>query len=275
MRWSKRLKWIKISKFVIPIALAISIVFAGFSVFATEAKNFVIDVNFDENIKLSLTYNEDLTDLTDHLEVPVLGKYRDVTWTPDTDPDKYYNSSAYSENLPDDIAMHDGVHTVFSREGVVSFFSFSFYLVNSSDNEVNVEISIDIDEVVTGNNAENVHIDDAVRVMLIEGKQLLSQTTNAVIYKKDEINTVEEAELKERTKAYSDYYTISGFDSTTRIMKNDALYFPCKLAPASVTDRSNVKRYTVIIWLEGHDRECIDPILPEAMKMSMTFKGYL
>lgn len=273
MKWEKRLKWIRISKIVIPIALAISIIFAGFSIFANEAKNFVIDVNYDGSMRLSLTYNEDLTDLTDRLEVPVLGKYDDVTWTPNTDPNRYYDKINYWDNLPDDIAMQDGVHSIFSFDGVVSFFSFSFYLVNNSNNAVDVDISIDIDEMITSDNTENIHIDEAVRVMLIEGKSLLSSDeckANSVIYKKKEISEQEEEELNGRIDYSS--YTIKNFE-TNRVMQNDDYYFPCTLAPASVTDRSNVKRFTVIIWLEGWDRECIDAIFPESMKMSMTFKA--
>ncbi|MGN0812019.1 MAG: hypothetical protein ACI4MQ_00720 [Candidatus Coproplasma sp.] len=274
MKWSKRLKWIRISKIIIPIALAISILFAGFSVFANEAKNFVVDINYDENIKLSLTYNEDLTDLTDHLDVPVLGKYKDVTWDPSAGKNLQYATMGYGTNLPDDIAMQEGVHTVFADKDVVSFFSFSFYLVNSSNRAVDVEISINVDEVVTGNNEYNYHIDDAVRVMLIEGKQKLSESmSNAVVYKKDEVSKEEEDILAKKTEAYSKDYTVDRFASNTCVMKNNELYFPCSLAPGTVSDRSNVKRYTVILWLEGHDRECTEAIYPESMKMSMTFKG--
>ncbi|MGN1103394.1 MAG: hypothetical protein ACI4QI_00830 [Candidatus Coproplasma sp.] len=276
MKWSRRLKWIRVSKIVIPIALAISIVFAGFSVFANEAKNFVVDINYDENIKLSLTYNEDLTDLTDHLDVPVLGKYKDVTWDPSTGKNLQYATMGYGMNLPDDIAMQEGVHTVFAGKDIVSFFSFSFYLVNGSNRAVDVEISINIDEVVTGYNDENIHVDDAIRVMLIEGKQLLSESAgNAVVYKKDEISREEEDILADKTKAYSSLFPPKSFASNTCVMKNDEWYFPCRLAPGSVTDRSNVKRYTVILWLEGYDRECVDAILPESMRMSMSFNAIL
>ncbi|MGN0807122.1 MAG: hypothetical protein ACI4MN_01565 [Candidatus Coproplasma sp.] len=275
MKWSKRLKWIKVSKIVIPIALAISIIFAGFSVFANEAKNFVVDVSYNENIKLSLTYYEEdaknLTNLTDHLDVPVLGKYRDVSWVPDSNPDSYYENISYSENLPDDIAMHDGIHTVFSRDEIVSFFSFSFYLVNSSKNKVNVEVSINIDEIVTNNNATNKHVDDALRVMVIEGKHLLSENANTTIYKKDESNEANQQWLDEHI-AYNAYPIIS-FKSNTCVMQNDKSM--CELAAVGDPDGNNIKRYTIVLWLEGWDYECTDEILPEAMKMSMSFKGYV
>ncbi len=272
MKWTKRLKWIRASKIIIPIALAISVVFAGFSVFANEAQNFVVDISGGDGINLALTYNRDLTEQTDHLVVPILGKYRDVTWDPGAGKNLKYEETPFAENIPDDIALQEGVHTVFSRENVVSFFSFSFYLVNNSDRAVTVDMSITIDEMVTGNNEQNFHIDDAVRLMIIDDEHLLSENAATTVYKKSEINAEEEEKLKERTSDYSYDYPIKHFLSSSKVLQRQGEY---TLNPRSVqdVDRSNVKRFTVVIWLEGWDRECVNEIIPEALKMSMTFSG--
>ncbi len=269
MRWTKRLKWIRLSKIIIPIALAISLIFAGFAVFANEAENFVIKIDDGSGLSLALTYNEDLTEQTDHLLVPVLGHYRDVTWDPSAGKNLKY-VDGYAENIPDDIAMQEGVHTVFSKESVVSFFSFSFYLVNNSSRAVTINMSVDIDEMLTGSNHEDYHIDDAIRFMVIDGKSLLSENAATVVYKKPEINAEEEAILKKKTEAYSNDYTIKEFLSERRILQCDGEYV---LNPASAQDGSNVQRFTVVIWLEGNDRECIDAIRPESLKMSMNFSA--
>lgn len=268
MRWTKRLKWIRLSKVIIPIALAISLVFAGFAVFANEADNFVIKIGDGSGVNLALTYNEDLSEQTDHLLVPVLGRYRDVTWDPAAGRQLAYSPDMYAENIPDDIAMHEGVHTVFSKEEVVSFFSFSFYLVNNSDRVVTVSMTVDIDQIVTGSNREDYHIDDAVRFMVIDGKHLLSENAATVVYKKPEISAEEEEKLKDNIE-YNDY-AVMDFVSGRRILERDGEY---TLNPVSVTDGSNVQRFTVVIWLEGWDRECIDAIRPESLKMSMNFSG--
>lgn len=268
MRWTKRLKWIRLSKVIIPIALAISLVFAGFAVFANEAENFVIKIDDGGGISLALTYNEDLSEQTDHLLVPVLGHYRDVTWDPSAGTQFSYDPDTYAENIPDDIALQEGVHSVFSKEGVISFFSFSFYLVNNSNRAVTVSMTVDIDELVTGSNREDYHIDDAMRFMLIDGKHRLSEQAATVVYKKPEINAEEEEILREYTKAYSSDYPIMDFTSSRRILERDGQY---TLNPGTVQDGSNVQRFTVVVWLEGWDRECIDAIRPESLKMSMSF----
>lgn len=269
MKWNRRLKWIRISKIIIPIALAISVIFAGFSVFANEAKNFVVDINHDESASLSLTYNEDLSNLTDHLEIPVLGRYRDVTWDPSAGENLSYSEDGYAENIPDDIALQEGVHSVFSKSEVISFFSFSFYLVNNSNHATTVDMSVNIDEIVTGNNEKDYHIDDAVRFMVIDGKHRLSEKSATTVYKKAEVDETEEQLLKERTSAYSLDYPVMNFASQSCVLERKGEY---TLSPASVTDRSNVRRFTVVIWLEGWDRECVDEIIPESLKMSMSFK---
>lgn len=267
MKWTKRLKWIRLSKVIIPITLAISLVFAGFAVFANEAENFVIKVDDGGGVSLALTYNEDLSEQTDHLTVPVLGHYTDVTWDPSAGAQLSYDPDAYAENIPDDIALQEGVHSVFKKEEVISFFSFSFYLVNNSNRAVTVSMTVDIDELVTGSNKEDFHLDDAVRFMLIDGKHRLSEQASTAIYKKPEINDEEEEILRENTKAYS-YYPIMDFAGSRRIVERDGQY---TLNPGTVEDGSNVQRFTVVIWLEGWDRECIDAIRPESMKMSMNF----
>lgn len=271
MKWEKRLKWIRVSKLVIPIALAISIVFAGFSVFANEAKNFVIEIQKSGSTSLSLTFNRDLTELTDRLEVPVTGKYRDATWDPEAGETIYYESGGFGKNLPDDIAMYDGVHTIYAYDEVISFYSFSFYVVNNSTTTaVDLDMTIEIEQLVTGNNRENYHIDDALRVMVMEGERLLSDRANVAIYKKAEINVDEEKALAERTSAYSDLYSVQNFVNNTCVMRSEGEY---NIAPNTGNDRKHVRRFTIIMWLEGHDRECIDPIISETLKMSMSFRG--
>lgn len=273
MKWTKRLKWIKLSKIIIPIALAISLVFAGFAVFANEAQNFVVKIGGDGGgVSLGLSFNEDLSDMTDHLDVPVNGNFRDATWVPLAPGDLGYEDSlykpdAYAENLPDDIAQQEGVHPVISlgRGTVYSFFSFSFYLTNITNQTAAVNMSINIDQMIVSKNKYDYHLDDALRVMLIEGKPLLSENSGVYLYKKAESSIANERALAEKI-AYNDYVA-TPFESSSCIMKWSGADKEMILQP------SETRRFTVVIWLEGHDNECVDEIIPECLKMSMTFEG--
>lgn len=274
MRWTKRLKWIRASKIIIPIALAISLVFAGFSVYAREAEFFVIRINNPDGVDLALTMNRDLSGQTPRLKVPVNGGYEDATWTPETS--SKYNPKLFDTNLPNDIAKYDGEHSVYETYGRYSFFSFSFWLVNNSKHAVDVDMRMNIDGITVGGNTTDMHIDDAMRVMLIEGEPLLSEN-KFVIYKKAEKN--EENEKLLHNVYDEDGKRIGGIDY--RSDETNTIPF---VSETCVFDRSGdlgyknlaaggTLRFTIVIWLEGWDVECVDPIIGESLKMSIDFTG--
>lgn len=261
MRWTKRLKWMRISRIVIPIALAISLVFAGFTVVAHEADNFVIRINNEEDVKLSLTLNRDLSEQTSRLVVPVGGYYEDVTYTPDKS--LLYDSARYYDNLPDDIAKHDGIHNVYWGQNELAFYSFSFWLVNNSARAVDVDMRMNIEEITIGSNTSDMHIDQATRVMVVEGEPLLSDG-GYTIYAKPEISEEEQTKL-DNTTAYGK--TVP-FVSDLCIMEREGDLGYRDFAAGET------KRFTIVIWLEGNDRECWDDILTESLKMSLDFIGH-
>ncbi len=266
MRWIKRLKWIRASKIIIPIALAISLVFAGFSVYAKDAEYFVIRINNGDGVNLALAMERDLSDATPRLLVPVSARYEDATWTPDSE--YKYHQNGYSSRLPDDIAQYDGEHSVYESKGRYAFYSFSFWLINKSNRAVDVDMRMNIDSITVGKNSENIHIDDAVRIMVIEGEPLLSDETY-MIYKKAEKTEEAEKELTDtlkREKGYDNNKTVS-FASDICIFNREGDLGYKNLAVGETI------RFTIVVWLEGWDAECIDPIISESLKMSIDFAG--
>ena len=268
MRWTKRLKWIRASKIIIPIALAISLVFAGFSVYAHEAEYFVLRINNDDGVNLALTMNRDLSEQTPSLRVPIYGGYEDATYVPDKN--LKYATDNYFTNLPDDIAKYDGEHSVYERPKAYSFFSFSFWLVNNSPRSVDVDMKFNIDSMTVGaGNNSDKRIDEAVRVMIIEGEPLLSDPNSYIIYKKAEKTEEEEKALTDRLNREYCY------DNTKTVEFEEN----CVFNRAGILGYPNVRegetlRFTVVIWLEGWDAECTDDILGDNLKMSIDFTGH-
>lgn len=273
MRWTKRLKWIRASKIIIPIALAISLVFAGFSVYAKEAEYFVLRVSNDDGVNLALAMERDLSDATHRLLVPVNAGYNHATWWPEETYSRVYRESKYGGKfLPNDIAQHDGVHSIYETEKRMSFFSFSFWLINKSNRAVDVDMRMNIDSITVGNNKSDIHIDDAVRVMVIEGDDpapLISDQTY-MIYKKAEKSEEAEKKLNADLKAdncYDNSNTVS-FASDICIFNREGDWGYKNLSAGDTI------RFTLVIWLEGWDAECIDPIRSETLKMSIDFIGH-
>lgn len=265
MKWTKRLKWLRASKIIIPIALAISLVFAGFTVYAHEAEYFVLRINNENDVNLALTMNRDLSEQTSRLNVPVLGRYEDVTPLQegyDTFEGTAYKPDRYATYLPDDIAKYDGVHNVYEAKNLIAFYSFSFWLVNNSSRAVDVDMRLNIDSVVTNKNHSGMSIDEAVRVMVIDGDApLLSEPHSYVVYKKAE----KDEEAEKTLASYAKYDNVVNFLSDTCVMERNGIY--------TNIGRGETLRFTIVLWLEGWDDQCKDEIMGDSLKMSIDFSG--
>lgn len=275
MKWTKRLKWIKLSKFIIPIALAVTLLFAGFTVYANKAENFVIRIKNSNDVNLSLTLNRDLTGQTELLSLPLYDtatntpyRYMDATYEPDSS--LLYNRNHYIRNLPNDIAKQDGIHPVFMEENILSFFSFSFWLVNNSKRAVDVGIRLKIDEITHGTSTATVNMSDAVRVMFIEGEPMLSDETYRVYKKAD--RTYDDTEGG-RKKAEEDREALSAikYGHTTDFKSDTCIFERLGVLGLSQFPSGASQRFTVVIWLEGCDPECTDIIRRDSLKMSLDF----
>ncbi len=264
MRWLKRLKWLRASKVVIPVALAVSLIFAGFTVYGHEAEYFVINAGNNSDVKLSLTLNRDLSEQTSRLIVPAGGYYEDVTYN--ADDIFYYDSHANADNLPDDIAKQDGVHNVYKTKNTISFYSFSFYLVNNSERAVNVDYSLTIDSIVINPDA-SCHVDEALRVMFIEDEPLLSDNTYTVYQKKNK-------PVEEMTESEREYFESINYGNVLDFESENCIFSRTGLLGINNFPVGATKRFTIVLWLEGNDPECINEIFGERLKLSLQFNGY-
>jgi hypothetical protein len=117
-----------------------------------------------------------------------------------------------------------------------NYIAYTFYLKNAGENEIDYSSQIDIHAVTKA-------ADNAVRVMVIKNGE---ETVYAKAQKgsnEPEPDTV-------------------AFLSNTQVFKNTTEGF----------GSGAVDKYTVVIWLEGNDPECIDDIRGGVVKMSMNFK---
>lgn len=117
-----------------------------------------------------------------------------------------------------------------------NYIAYTFYLKNAGDNEIDYSAQIDIHAVTK-------EADNAVRVMVIKNGE----------------ETVYAKAKKGSTEPEPD--TIA-FLSNTKVLENTTEDF----------EPGAVDKYTVVIWLEGNDPECVDNIRGGVVKMSMNFK---
>lgn len=117
-----------------------------------------------------------------------------------------------------------------------NYIAYTFYLKNMGSEEIDYRSTIDIHSTTKG--AEH-----AVRVMVIKNGE---ETVYAKAQKGSD-------EPEPDTVA---------FLSKTKVLENVTESF----------EPGAVDKYTVVIWLEGNDPECIDDIRGGVVKMSMNFK---
>jgi hypothetical protein len=114
-----------------------------------------------------------------------------------------------------------------------NYIAYTFFLKNAGENIVDYKASINIRSVIKG-------VDEAVRVKVYHnGEKIVYAKVNKST-KEPEPNT-------------------TPFTSNTRVMEQSRKKF----------EPGEVDRFTIIIWLEGDDPECVDDILGGEMKMFM------
>ena len=132
--------------------------------------------------------------------------------------------------------MPDNLADVDGCHNGEEYIAYTFYLKNAGINEIDYSSQIDI-------HAVTLEADNAVRVMVI----------------KNGVETVYAKAQKGSTEPEPD--TVA-FLSNTVVMSDVTETF----------EPGEVDKYTVVIWLEGEDPECIDNIRGGVVKMSMNFK---
>lgn len=146
--------------------------------------------------------------------------------------------------LPDDIDSIDGSH---NRSNGEEFLAYTFYVKNAGEVDVKYNAKILIDSVALG-------ADEAMRVMVFRNGE-------PTIYAKPQKGTTDKLEENKDNKGIIQYTVDKNFVTNTKVMEENFDLFPV----------NTVDKYTVVVWLEGWDPECVDKILDGEIKMSMSF----
>ena len=117
-----------------------------------------------------------------------------------------------------------------------SYIAYTFYLINSGSDTLSYEGEMLIDNVTKG-------VDEAIRIALYENGE------KTVYGKTKSDGSGKESDCDKE------------FLASTMVMKNSHTEFKPK----------DKHKYTVVIWLEGNDPDCVDAIIGGTMKLSLNF----
>ena len=130
----------------------------------------------------------------------------------------------------------DNVDMVNGSHNGENYIAYTFYLINSGDDTISYEGKLNIDSTSKG-------IDEAIRVAVyINGeKTVYGKTKSSGAGKESDCD-------KE-------------FATATKVMET----FKEGFSPNSKD------KYTIVVWLEGNDPDCVDDIIGGTIKLSMDF----
>lgn len=143
------------------------------------------------------------------------------------------DSLTYMDNITESWLPND-IDLIEGPHNGNNYMAYTFFVKNISDSETEYRTTIDILSVIK-------NVDDAIRVAVYKNGE---KTVYAK--RRPDTNEPEEGTIP--------FYKV---DQVMNVLNTG--FMP-----------GDVDRYTVVIWLEGNDLECIDSILGGEMKMVMT-----
>lgn len=257
IKWMKRLKWMRISKYALIITLLLSLVFAGFTVYGARTGNFNIYLHVSD-VQLAIYMKEDMSDLGTHLSTPVLDQMSDVTFA--------------------DIASDGPRNQIMNGLGCKNdwenreYLAFSFVLKNFSDRMVNYDMELSIVQTREGFGGGDVT--KALRVLVVKEwhyeqgsayEALETQEQKERFFKNGTIYALPEETIESvnSLKENTDYVT-EDFISEVQIF----------LQTENDLEVEAEVKYTFVFWLEGWDADCVNNLYGGKIQMRLDISGY-
>ncbi len=148
------------------------------------------------------------------------------------------------EWLPEDVdsANHSGSHNGDAdKDGEIDYIAYTFYLKNTGKEDAKYNATIDVLSADLG-------ADEAIRVKVYRNGE-------AITYGKKPVKGTERNQ-------YAKFGIDKFFAKENKVMDRNVSDFKS----------GAVDKYTVVLWLEGWDPECVDDIMGGEVKLSMTFR---
>ena len=274
----KHRKAVKWSAIIVVLLLLLALIPFAFYVAVNkmvEYNNMQILVERSGIKVLSLSHSRDMQPGSEVIEI--------------TGPEKMTNTTfASGKSLAGNTAIEDKFLDILATDGSFTFrddyfVAGTFYMRNVSDKTQLYGEKMHLDKATFG-------AQHALRVMVVKNDEISVYATpqrgkdkdgNDIVLTDEEGNTLPEKVVPMKQKPYSER-KIAYDENGNRYIQavNAGEYWTCKnfyddefvvntegreIAPGEIV------KYTVIIWFEGYDAQCVDDILNGEIKLSMSF----
>lgn len=142
----------------------------------------------------------------------------------------------------------------FGKRDTMKYMASTFFLKNISDSDQVYSETIIIDDITK-------NVDEAIRIMVIREDEMTVYAKKSASGEPEEVVPGQFFTKEGVPGAEEDIWFSTPFQSPKHAFYNSGI------ALAS----GEVKRYTIIVWLEGEDPECTDPILGGTIRMELQF----
>lgn len=222
----------KIVNMIIAVATILAVSIVLITIYAQNVGNFIIGVEADVRLSLSLSETSEFTKPVSRLTAPGLKEQTHATLT----------------DIPENITEGYGSKNDDVRR---RYFAYTFYIKNVSSVIMDYDVDIILNKSTKG-------AESAIRVMVIK-----NDITE--IYAKAKEYPAEQAGMPEDHigTAIEVPYMTKPFESLSTVMYQTERNFL----------KDAVNKYTIVIWIEGWDHECVDEIKGGIVRMEMRFKA--
>ncbi|HOU09862.1 MAG TPA: hypothetical protein PL044_06440 [Clostridiales bacterium] len=240
-RINRQRQWLRILILGISSILLLLTVTFVCATFVNKAGRFTINLDPESLNKygISIADNEDMKDATIVLRGTAVENITNITKKHILNNPSYKDTYFFYEKDDPTYKDYSDIDRVPGDHNGKNYIAYTFWIANSGSETVKYYGSLDIDSVAKG-------ADEALRVMVFQNG------------KSTDYGKVPKNPDAQYATFGIDKYFLSG-DVVMDVKRSD--FKP-----------GDKDRYTIVIWLEGWDPECVDNIKGGEVKLSMNFK---
>ncbi len=254
----------RVSK-IIAITGSIILLVAALSYYGQHTGSFVISMkNNDKKAGLALVDNEDFQNAKSRITATPLSNAIDTEY--EAIPFDKLDETAGSHNYQDPYSKYD------------KYFAYTFYLLNQGQETIDYIASFTIDNATR-------NLDSILRIMVIEGNvDAYAETRTETVYAKAREDEGHEGEPEpiigssgETPLKDLDYHLPKGSEDNLNVLTSLGLTTPFENDKSVFTNRvhdfkiGQIKKYTIVMWLDGWDAQSSNKLLNGALKLSLQF----
>ena len=210
---------------------------------------FTISLN-SGNVKLSLSEKSSFDSSSSFLKVDSLPPFGQSTYT----------SVISSEETSAKIDNEDSSYLMGARYGIdnttiksLDFFKYTFFIKNSGS--ISAEYYVKINIIENKPSADGRYLDSMLRILVYENDASTNNHEYTVYAKPSESGNIDE----DGNTTFKEYISYSIRDAERKGLKFPGFAEPFesdKVAaniPVKYFDKNEMKRYTIVTWIEGYD----------------------